>query len=130
MQEQLKIGVSLPIPPRRASVCLPVGLLRDLEEGSRPSLFPMASGCAFVCLTALQGQEEAAGLGNNGSFSGSLRLRRSDRGHGMVARRHSLLAPLLQEFSPQEMMGSSVGCRGTFPSPPLFPTDLCPVQRG
>lgn len=104
MQKQLKIGVSLPIPPRRASVCLPVGLLRDLEEGSRSSLLPTASGSAFVCLTALRGQEEAAGLGNNGSFSGTLRLPRSDRGYGTVARRHNLLTPPLQEFSPQEMV--------------------------
>lgn len=121
MQKQLKIGVSLPIPPRRASVCLPVGLLRDLEEGSRSSLLPMVSGSAFVCLTALQGQEEAAGLGNNGSFSGSLRLPRSDRGHGTVARRHNLLAPLLQEFSPQEMMGSTAGMQGDLPQPTPLP---------
>lgn len=47
MQRKLKIGVSLPIPPRRASVCLlPAGLLRDLEEGSRPSLLP---NCVWLC---------------------------------------------------------------------------------
>lgn len=121
MQKQLKIGVSLPIPPRRASVHLPVGLLQDLEEGSRSSLLPMASGSAFVCLTALQGQEEAAGLGNNGSFSGSLRLPRSDRGHGMVARRHNLLAPLLQEFSPQEIMDSTGEMQGDLAQLTPFP---------
>lgn len=71
----------------RLSVCLPAGLLRDLEEGSRPSLLPTVSGSAFVCLEALRGQEEAAGPGNNGSFSGSPRLPRSDRGRGTVARR-------------------------------------------
>lgn len=129
MQKQLKIGVSLPIPPRQASVCLPVGLLRDLEERSRSSLLPMASGSAFVCLTALQGQEEAAGLGNNGSFSGSLRLPRSDRGHGMVASRHNLLAPLLQEFSPQ-MMGSTGGMQGDLPQPTSLPQVPVPGCRG
>lgn len=70
----------------RLSAGLPAGLLRDLEEGSRPSLLPTASGSAFVCLEALRGQEEAAGPGNNGSFSGSLRLPRSDRGRGTMAR--------------------------------------------
>lgn len=129
MQKQLKIGVSLPIPPRQASVCSPVGLLRDLEERSRSSLLPMASGSAFVCLTALQGQEEAAGLGNNGSFSGSLRLPRSDRGHGMVASRHNLLVPLLQEFSPQ-MMGSTGGMQRDLPQPTSLPQVPVPGCRG
>lgn len=130
MQKQLKIGVSLPIPPRQASVCLPVGLLRDLEERSRSSLLPMASGSAFVCLTALKGQEEAAGLGNNGSFSGSLRLPRSDRGHGIVARRHSLLAPLLLEFSPQERMGSTGGMQEDLSQPTSLPQVPMPGCRG
>lgn len=48
----------------------------------------------------------------------------------MVARRHRLAAPLLQDFNPQEMIGSTAGCRGTFPSPPLFPRFLCLAAEG
>lgn len=131
MQRRLKIGVSLPIPPRRASVCLPAclpaGLLRDLEEGSRPGLLPKASGSAFVCLWALRGQEEAAGLGNNGSFSRRQRLASSDRGRGPPARRRHGLG------RPEETVGGDArragGTWGAFPSPSLFPAvSLAPNQ--
>lgn len=123
MQRELKIGVSLPIPPRRVSVCLPArlpaGLLRDLEEGSRPSLLPMASVSAFVCLAALLGQEEATGPGNNGSFSGSARLPRSDRGRGTVARRRAQppSAAATTGTPPLEIMGSTGGMWGDLPQP-------------
>lgn len=124
----------------RLSACLPAGLPRDLEEGSRPSLLPTASGSAFVCLAALRGQEEAAGPGNNGSFS-RVRLLRSDRGHGTVARRRA--QPLSTATTgacapgdklPRRQWGPLVGCGETFPSPSLFPrpqTRLpCPGGEG
>lgn len=84
---QLKIGVSTPLSPRR----VPAGVLWSPEEGSRPGLLPKLSGPAFVCISAPQGQEEASGLGNNGSFSQRQRLASRDReaggwpagGHGL-----------------------------------------------
>lgn len=144
MQKRLKIGVSLPIPPRRASVCLsaclPAGLLRDLEEGSRSSLLPTTSGSAFVCLAALRGQEEAAGPGNNGSFSGSPRLPRSDRGHGTVARRQAQppSANAMGAHPTRRRWGPPVGCGTHTHTPSLaHPSSLDPkpgsrawVERG
>lgn len=118
----------------RLSACLPAGLLRDLEEGSRPSLLPTASGSAFVCLAALRGQEEAAGLGNNGSFS-RVRLLRSDRGHGTVARRRAQpLSTATTGACPPGDNGVHWRFVDPFPSPSLFPRSQtrlpCPGREG